>query len=254
MIRAIIVEDDPRDQKYLQALLEMSFPDVKVVNTCDRIPEAIEMVRSVKPELIFLDVQMPPFNGFNLLEATSGLDYHVIFTTSSEDYALKAIRFAALDYLLKPYGLDNLTEAMQRFSRLRATSLGESNAAKATLVHNVKTTVESQKLGIPIMGGTKFIEVKKIIWCQADGNYFDMHLADGSIEKKCCRKLGWLEDSLSGHDFFRIHRSYLINLKEIGSYIKSNGGIVIMSDGSEVYVAKSRKTQFLEILKERGIL
>lgn len=232
-------------------MLSKHFPEVDVIDTIDNIPEAIERVKSIKPDLIFLDIELPPYTGFNLLEETRELDFHTIFTTSFNQYAIKAFKFSAVHYLEKPYGLDDMREAMDLYKKRSGQGI-DRNSVDA-LLHNLKENEENQVIGFPILGGLDFISVKDILWCKADNNYTQVRLTD---EKRLTvsKTLKKVESLLSEYNFFRVHNSYLINLNHMRKYRKGDGGEVVMSDGYEVDVSRNRKEAFLEVLKAKGVI
>ncbi len=262
MIHAMIIEDDVANHQYLNAMLAKHFPEVNVLATIEEIPIAIEKVKEIKPQLIFLDVELPPFTGFNLLEETQGLDYHVIFTTHFNKYAAKAFKYAAVHYLEKPFGKDDLKEAMDFYKERvgyseeegKVTKIDElNNKAVDVMLHNLSASEENQIIGFPVLGGIDFYPVKDIIWCKAEGVYADLRMTqDRKIT--VTKTLKKVELLLNDHNFFRVHNSYLINLDHMRKYLRGDGGEVVMSDGYEVDVARNRKDNFLEQLKTQGLI
>lgn len=252
MIRAIIVENEQPQIDRLKGLLEIHFQEIELVAVCDNVPEGIEQVNLLSPDLIFLDIELPPYNGFDLLEQVKDCNAEIIFTTSYSQYAKKAIKFCALDYLEKPYLVEELVEAVNRYKNLVATG---SKKRIHALLHNVKQSdITMQKVGIPVMGGFEFITVSEIIMCQSTDNCTDFHLAD-KRKITATKTLKWVEALMLEHNFFRVHDSYLINLNHIKKYNRGGeGGTVELTGRLEADVSRRRKEQFLKVLSDLKII
>lgn len=252
MIRTIIVENEKLQSDYLQSMLSKNFPEVEILCVCDSIPEAIEKVVKLKPELVFLDVELHPYTGFDLLEQTRGHQFEVVFTTSFNKYALKAIKFCALDFIEKPFGLDDLKETIERYKN--KVSTGSARRIDA-LLHNINSNDKTgEKVGIPVLGGIEFYKVGEIIRCQSSNNYTDFYFSQKRIIT-ATKTLKWVEELLLDHSFYRVHDSHLINLNHIISYRKGGeGGVVLLSEGQEIDVSRRRKEGFLNILAERKMI
>lgn len=248
MIKSIIVENEKPKSDYLLSLLGKHFPEIDVLAVCDTIPEGIEKVSALKPQLIFLDVELEPYTGFDLLEQTQGNNYEVIFTTGYNKYAVQAFRFCALDFIVKPYGIDELKEAISRFKNISANGSRKNIDA---LLHNVKQSDAAlQKVGIPVLGGLDFLQVAEIIMCQSDDNCTNFHLT-GKKKILATKTLKWVEELLRDHQFFRVHDSYLINLNHIVKYKRGGeGGLVELTEQKEADVARRRKDDFLKVLAD----
>jgi two-component system LytT family response regulator len=216
------------------------------------VPDGITEVNALMPQLIFLDVELPPYTGFDLLEQTRSINYEVIFTTSFNRYASRAFRFCALDFIEKPFGAEELKEAINRYKTLAATGSKKNIDA---LLHNVKQTDTSmQKVGIPVLGGLDFITVSEIIYCKSDNNCTEFHLI-GKRKITATKTLKSIEELMRAHNFFRVHDSYLINLNHIKKYQKGGeGGIVELTDRNEVDVSRRRKDAFLKALASLNMI
>ncbi|MEM7103669.1 MAG: LytTR family DNA-binding domain-containing protein [Bacteroidota bacterium] len=258
-IRTIIVEDEKPNYEYLQLMLNKHFTEIEIVSIINNIPEAIVEVRQQNPDLIFLDIELLPNYGFELLEMTRGMKYHTIFTTHFNKYATKAFRYAAIHYLEKPFGLDDLEEAINFYKErtgytennkdLKVDELGKR--AEDILLHNLKETNENQIIRFPIYGGTEFIFIKEILWCQAESNYTYIQRTDKK-STKVTKTLKHVEAMLKGHNFYRVHSSYLVNLDHMKMYLRGDGGEVVMADDHHVPVARNRKKGFLKKLGNSG--
>jgi len=249
MIRAIIVENEKPHSDYLAQMIKDNFPEIHIQAICSSVNEAIEKINEFHPKLVFIDVQLKfKQSGFEVLEQTRHLNYGVIFTTSYSEYALKAIEFCALHYLLKPYGHEKLKEAIDRYKTSAEKGTRENIDA---LLLNIKQTVNKWlKVGIPIMGGLEFINVSEIIRCQSANNYTNFYLTGKRI-KTATKTLKWADGLLREHNFFRVHDSHLVNLSHIIRYTRGGeGGVIELSEGHEVDVSRRRKDEFLKVLGE----
>lgn len=252
MIRTVIVENEKPQSDYLIALLAKYFPEIDVLMICNSVPEGINAVNTLKPHLIFLDVELPPYTGFDLLEQTRSVNCEVIFTTSFNKYASKAFRFCALDFIEKPFGEEELKEAIGRYKTLAATGSKKNIDA---LLHNVKQTdISMQKVGIPVLGGLDFITVSEILLCRAVDNCTDFYLT-GKRKITATKTLKWVSELMQEHHFFRVHDSYLINLNHIRKYKKGGeGGVVELTEQLEADVSRRRKDEFLKTLASLNMI
>jgi len=248
MINSIIIENEKPHSDYLLTLLSRHFPEVNVLSVCTSVPDGVKDVNEFRPELIFLDVELTPYTGFDLLEQTRAVNCEVIFTTSFNKYAVKAFRFCALDFIAKPFGFEELKESIDRYKLLAATG---SKKKIDALLHNVKQTdATMQKVGIPVVGGFDFITVSEIILCKSEDNCTDFYLT-GNRKITATKTLKWVDELMQEHRFFRVHDSYLINLNHIRKYKKGGeGGVVELTDQKEADVSRRRKEDFIKALSD----
>ncbi len=245
MIKAIIVDDEPYCCEALDALLNRYCPQVKVVGICYSGKEALQEIIEQKPQLLFLDIEMPRMNGFELLQKIPDPDFDLIFTTSYDQYAIKAIRFSALDYLLKPIDRDELQAAVHRVDTRNHPPLARQ---LELLIHKMNLPASQiNKVALPTMEGLQMVTVDKIISCESDSNYTIVFLKNKQ-KIVVSRTLKDIEEILEDYPFFRIHHSYLVNINEINKYVKGEGGYVVMTDGSKVDVSRSKKEFLLKRL------
>jgi two-component system LytT family response regulator len=245
MLKAIIVDDEPYCCEILAAMLEAESPQVQVEAICNNGEEGLIAIRKYSPDLVFLDVEMPKMNGFEMLEQLS-VNFHLIFTTAYDQYALKAIRFSALDYLLKPIDREELKKAVQKAEQRIQIPMAQQ---LEVLMQKIKKPLNPiSKIALPTMEGLQMISIETIISCESDDNYTKLVLKNGK-KLLVTRSLKEIEESLEQHSFIRVHRSYLVNLNEIEKYIKGEGGYLIMSDGSNVDVSRSRKEILMQKLQ-----
>jgi two-component system LytT family response regulator len=244
MLKTIIVDDEPYCCETITTLLEDN-PDVKVFAVCHNGSDAIKAIQEYSPDLVFLDVEMPKMNGFEMLEQIPIVNFEIIFTTSYDQYALKAIRLSAIDYLLKPVDENELNQAVQKVIRRSQKPIVEQLEILLQKVNQPKTPVN--KIALPTMEGFQMIRIDTIISCESDNNYTKLKLKDDR-KMVVCRTLKEMEELLEEHSFIRVHRCFLANLNEIEKFVRGEGGYLIMSDGSSVDVSRNKKEELLKKL------
>lgn len=243
-MKACIVDDEKKGRDSLQTLLEQYCSEVEVVGHADSVENAYQFIIRNKPELVFLDVEMPQGSGFELLKKFDKISFKTIFVTAHQHYAIKAIRFSAIDYLLKPVDVDELVAAVQN-----ALQNDKQNPHQqySGLLENLEHA-GPKKIAIPVKDGVTFIDPCDIIHLQADGTY--THIFTGTGKYTASRNIKEYEELLSDQFFFRAHNSHLINLKHVRHFSRVDGYFVQMSDGSTVEVARRRKDEFLALMNK----
>ncbi len=241
-MKTIIIDDEPHCVGYLHVLLQQHCPQAEVVATAGNGQEGLALIRQFAPELVFLDVEMPVMNGFRMLEELAEVPFQLVFTTAYDRYALRAFKFSALDYLLKPIDPQELKNAVNRCQKAPPIDTQQLTLLK-THIHQ-KDSVLSNKIAIPSLEGFSFLSLNDIVTCEAESNYTKFHLTDGK-HLLVSRTLGDVEDTLEGKGFFRIHKQFLINLNHIMKYVKGDGGYVVMSNNQTVSIARSRRDEFV---------
>jgi len=244
MIKAIIVDDEPYCCEALAILLERYCPQVDVTGSYHSGDEALVAIREQRPQLLFLDIEMPRMNGFELLEKIKEIPLQLIFTTSYDQYAIKAIRFSALDYLLKPIDREELQRSVQKVEQ-RLLFPMQIDLLLQKLQY---PTHHFNRIAIPTMEGMQMVPVDHILYCTSDSNYTILSLKDQQ-KVVASRTLKEIEELLEDYSFLRVHHSSLINLNEVNKYVKGEGGYLIMSDGASVNVSRSRKESLLKKLQ-----
>jgi two-component system LytT family response regulator len=248
MITATIVDDEPDCCESLAMLLERYCPEIKVLDICYGPDTAIQSIKEQEPQILFLDIEMPFMNGFEMLEQLGHINFELIFTTSYDQYAIKAIHFSALDYLLKPIDREELQKAVQKAVRRNSHLLPQQ---LDLLIQKLKNpSIPINKIAIPTMDGFQLLPAESIMSCESQGNYTHLLLKD---KRKiiASRNLKEMEEILEGYPFIRVHHSHLVNINEVDKYIKGDGGYLVMSDGSTINVSKSRKELLLKKLSLR---
>ncbi len=241
-MRAIVVDDEPGARSALINLLTNLFEDIKIVGEADGVDSGKKLIAEKKPDLLFLDVQMQDGTGFDLLAGIDRSNLQVIFVSAHDHFAITAIKFSAVDYLVKPVEPIELQKAIEKIRQQK--SLTEVQKKLDLLLSNVN---KIEKIALPSLNGIEFVKLNDIVRCEAESNYTVFYLING--EKIVVSKtLKEYEDILSRNNFFRIHKSVIINIKYLKKYIKGDGGTVIMEDGTELAVSRRRKDGFLEAL------
>ena len=246
MIKAIIIDDEPYCCEILAAMLASDCPDVEVASICSNGAQGLTAIRQHSPDLVFLDVEMPKMNGFEMLEQLPQVNFELIFTTSYDQYALKAIRFSAIDYLLKPVDQEELQKAIQKVINRTQKPMSQQLEILMQKLHQPATPIS--RIALPTMEGLQMIAIDTIISCESDSNYTILFL---KYNKKLIvsRTLKEIEELLEEHSFVRVHRCYLANLNEVEKYVKGEGGYLVMSDGSNIDVARNKKEVLLKKLQ-----
>ncbi|NLR80082.1 LytR/AlgR family response regulator transcription factor [Chitinophaga eiseniae] len=248
-LKAIIVDDEQHCIDALQTMLQKKCPGVNVVGWAKSVAEAKGLIDELQPDLVFLDVEMPYQNGFELLKLFEKVHFDVIFTTAYEQYALKAIKFNALDYLLKPFSVKELQDALEKCKEKKNNrGMKETGGVSPmdVFLQNMKTLQQThKKIALPTINGLVFMPVQNIVRCESTGNYTRIFFTDKK-NLMVSRPLKEFEELLSDVDFFRVHNSHLINMQQMQSYIQGEGGFALMSDGTQVEVSRRRKADFLK--------
>jgi two-component system LytT family response regulator len=257
ILRALVVDDEKHNRDTLRRLVEKACTSIEVIAEAVSVPQAVQLIREQKPDLVFLDVEMPEMSGFNLFDYFDRPNFLVVFVTAHEHYALGAIKKNALDYLLKPVEIADLVKVekkvLEQFQSNRM-ELGLKNEYKQSF-EDLKDYIKSskneddKKLFVPTIGGFRLIPVRKIQFVEAKGSYSQIKLTDSS-EILVTKTIGELESELSGHDFFRCHKSYLVNLHIVESYHQSDGGNCTTIYGHTISVARRKYQGFVEQLLE----
>jgi len=242
-ITAVIVDDELHSVEVLKTLLGTYCPNVKVLGHGDHATAGKKLIEEQLPDVVFLDIEMPFGTGFDMLDALEHRHLNVIFVTAYDNYALKAIKYFAMDYLLKPVDIDELKEAVRRVELKK-----DQHDVPALPVNLLKTYLEkgldNSKIALPMTDGIQFVNRNEIVRCEACGNYTKIFLRDNKTYM-VARTLGEFEDLLSPYNFLRIHHAHLINLEQIEKYVRGEGGYVIMSDGAVVDISRRKKQDFL---------
>ena len=245
MINSIIIDDEQHCLETLQWQLEKYTPSVKVLRAFNKPTEALEYVKKNAVNLIFLDIEMPVLNGFEFLNKLENIQFDIIFTTAYDEFAVKAFKASAIDYLLKPIDKEDLVNAIKKVENKRSQFISDPQLEILNNSYQPNNTVRD-KIAVPTQEGLHFIKVKDIICCISDSNYTYIHLTN-QTSILVSKTLKEIESVLSDQGFLRIHNSNLINLEQIKKYVRGDGGYVVMEDNRELSVSRSRKDTLLKI-------
>ncbi len=245
-IKAIIIEDEKNNRENLAKILLEYCSEVNIVAQCSSAIDGRKAIIEYRPDLVFLDIEMPGGDGFSLLESFEEINFEVIFVTAYNHYGVKAVKFCALDYLLKPVDILELSQAVEKVQkRLKAKT---DTLRLQTLLAN-RSNESNPKIALPLSDKIVFIDVTSIIRCQGEGNYTHIYLKEE--EKLLASKtLKEFEELLSDYNFLRVHQSHLINLNEVKAYMKTDGGYIKMNDSSSVSISRQRKEMVMERLRK----
>ena len=248
MIKALIVEDETQSRQLLKTLVDKYCTDIEVIDTAANVEQAIEAIQKHQPDLVFLDITMPDGTGFDLLEKMSPIKFDIIFTTATDKYAINAIKYSALDYLLKPIDVEELKYSVNKFIQKKSQLNTVENLAH--LLQNLKQSTDNyQKITLPTGTAYEIIYIKDIVRCEAEGNYSMFYLINGK-RLLVTAGLKHYEDLLPKKEFMRIHHHHLININHVIRYIKNDGSFAVMSDDTKIEVSRRKKDEFLEALKK----
>ena len=246
MLTAIIIDDETSSRNSLRQKLANYCPDITIIGECENGEDGIKILEEKKPDIIFLDVEMPRMNGFTMLQQVTNKNFEVIFITAYNHYAIQAIKYSALDYLVKPVAIEDLKAAVEKAFQKRKISAG--NERLELLLQNLmQEKKELQRIAIPSMEGLLFVETGNIIYLEANSNYTCFYLTNNR-KVTVTKTLKDFEDLLPVSVFIRIHHSYIINKNLVEKYIKGEGGQVVMKNGIVLDVARRKKDEFMKAI------
>jgi len=242
-IHSILVDDEEKSLSSLQNLIKKYAPQVVVEGTASSVKDAVKKINELKPDLVFLDINMPDGNGFDVVDMVSYSGFELIFVTAFDKYAIRAFELSAIHYLLKPINYKELQKAIDRYELIK------SEAVKEERLNILKENFERQpqKIILPSLEGLNVVDIDSIVRCEADSNYTVFYLENGNKEI-ISKSLNNFDKLLCDHHFSRIHSKHLINLKFLKRYVKGKAGYVIMNDNQHVYISETRKKSFVDDL------
>ena len=249
MITAVIIDDEKNALEVLEMQLNKFCTDVNVVAVCEGGVKGIAAIKKYNPDLVFLDIEMPHKNGFDVLNETKGMNYNVVFTTAYDQFAIRAFKFSAVDYLLKPVDITELQAAVEKVKgKSRPPDLNEK---LNMLLNQLQPAAQkfTDKIALPVGDAMQFMQPDEIIRCESDSNYTHIFLANGK-KLTLAKTLKEVEENINGSPFFRIHQSHLVNMNHISKYIKGDNAYVVMKDGSQIGISRNKKEAFLETFRK----
>jgi two-component system, LytTR family, response regulator len=242
-LRTVIIDDEQDAADFIKSIIGEYCPGLEFAGKAHDVNEGIEVIKELKPDLVFLDVEMPHGTGFDLLAHFPDKEFDVVFITAFNHYAIKAIKYSAVDYILKPINISELIAAVNKVMEKRTANVTRGNENIRILLDNLKSGLPS-RLAIPTSDGMEYINPKDIIRIEADRSYSWFYIT-GDRKMLVSKNLKEFQDLLNDRHFFRPHNSHLINLKFVRKYIRKEGGYIEMQDGSEIPVSRNRKDLFL---------
>lgn len=249
MIKAVIIEDELHSRNFLNNLVAEFCPEITVAGMAASVEEAVKLIQQTEPQIVFLDIEMQTGTGFDVLQQLQKRNFHVIFTTAYDHYAIKAIKFSAVDYLLKPINLEELQAAVAKAIENIEQTTGENQLE--LLIKNLRRPAgEDFSISLSTSEGIEFIQLSNITRLEASGPYTTFFMKDGR-KIMVSRNLKEYEMMLTDHGFFRVHNSHIINLKEVRKMIKTDGGYAVMNDESMITISPKKKEEFMELMGQR---
>ncbi len=245
MLRAILIDDEPLCTSGLEVDLKAVTNQIEVIAKCNSAKEGLQKIKDLKPDVVFLDIEMPWMNGFEMIDLLMPIDFKLIFVTAYDEFAVKAFQVHAIDYLMKPVDRKLLKGSIERIIQ----NSGTNNEDLKGLIEDIQNKTGKKRITVPNNDGLDVIEVEDIVYCQAQGNYTDVYLMTEK-KKLVCRVLKEIEGQLNGQDFFRVHNSFLVNIDHIKSFHRSDGGYVVMNNGDRVPVSRGNKSFIVDLLKD----
>ncbi len=244
MIKAAIIDDEDSGRNVIRQYLSLYFTDIEVIGEASSVKSGVKLLSKQTPDIVFLDIQMQDGTGFNLLELLPQRSFKVIFVTSFDQFALKAIKYSAADYLLKPVDPDMFVDAVEKVK----TDFEKPAPAKDARIDELLTNINSfSKIGLPTNDGIQFVKVDDVVRCEADGAYTVFILENGQ-RIMVSKSLKTYEELFADRKFLRVHKSYLINTRYVEKYINGDGGSVVMTDGATVEVSRRKKDELLNMM------
>jgi two-component system LytT family response regulator len=241
MLKAIIIDDEPDCVALMALQLKEHCPQVQILFQTTKPEEGLQAIRTLEPDLVFLDVEMPRMNGFSLLEQLDNISFSLVFVTAYNEFALRAFRFSALDYLLKPLNITHLIEAVRKAEKRQRIDQRQLDMLK----YQLKEGQYPSKIAVPFQGGVIFVELKELVFCEADSNYTKLFLTN-SKSYLLSKTLREVQEVLEERNFLRVHRQFLINLDHIKMYHKGDGSYLVMTGDVTIPVAKNQKDRLVQ--------
>jgi two-component system LytT family response regulator len=242
MLKAIIIDDEPDCVKLLALQLKMYCPQVKVLGECLSSEDGYLKIKELQPDIVFLDIEMPVMNGFQLLEKIGDINFSIVFVTAYDQFAVKAFRFNALDYMLKPIDGKDLQSAVDK--ALQQRPIPQQLQLMKQQIHGGEK-YQPDKIALPYQNGVIFTDIKNVLYCESENNYTRFTITGGQ-QYLVSKTLGDIEEVLTERSFLRVHRQYFVNLDHIKKYVRGDGNYLIMSDGKNIPVARNKKEKLVE--------
>ena len=248
MISCVLIDDEKNALEMMEWLLKTYCPQVEIAAMCNSSEQGVEVINRLRPDIVFLDIEMPNMNGFDMLEKFDRLFFDVVFCTAYDQFAIKAFKYSALNYLLKPVDPDDLKMTIRRIEEKRSSPTREQfDLLLQTMKQGSKTT--PQRIALTTGDGLIFVPTADIIYCEAESNYTNVVL-NGGKKILVSKVLKDIDESLSGPDFYRVHSSFLININRIKKFVRGEGGYIIMDNDATISISRSKRQEFMELFEK----
>ena len=244
MLKAVIIDDEPDCVRLLALQLKMYCQQVEVVAACSDSTEGFDRIKELQPDIVFLDIEMPVMNGFQLLEKLGSIYFSLVFVTAYDQFAVKAFRFSALDYLLKPIDGKDLKAAVEK-AELRSWPEKQQLQMLKQQLQGSNSKIFPDKIALPYQNGVTFAAINQVVYCESENNYTRFHMIDGRTHM-VAKTLGDIQEVLEERNFLRVHRQYLVNLDHIKKYVRGEGNYLILSNDQHIPVARNQKERLME--------
>lgn len=245
MITCILIDDEKNALEMMEWLLKTYCPEVSILAMCSTGEQGLEKINELRPDVVFLDIEMPRMNGFELLEQFDKLFFDVVFCTAYDQFAIRAFKYSALNYLLKPVDPEELKETINRIRERKSTPVKEQlNLLMQQMQQPAKAT--PQRIALTSGDGLIFVPTSEIVYCEAESNYTQVVLASGR-KVLVSKVLKEIDEALSGPDFYRVHSSFLININRIKKFVRGDGGYLVMDNDAMINISRNRKQEFMEM-------
>lgn len=248
MVKCILIDDEQNALEMMEWLIKQYCPEVEILAMCNSAEQGISAIEAFKPDVVFLDIEMPKMNGFDMLGKFDKLHFDVVFCTAYDQFAIKAFKYSALNYLLKPVDPEDLKITVQRINDKKAIPTKEQFEL---LLQNIqqRTRTTPARIALTTSDGLIFVTTADIIYCEAESNYTHVVLSGGKkiLVSKVLREI---DEALSGPDFYRVHSSFLININRIKKFVRGDGGFIVMDNDAVVSISRSKKQEFMELFSK----
>lgn len=243
-IKAILIDDETNALEVMEWLLKTYCPEVDIIGQFQDGELALQHLPALQPDVVFLDVEMPKLNGFEFLEKVKVRNFDVVFTTAYDKFAVRAFKYAALNYLLKPVDPDELIQTIKRISEDKKSVRQEQ--MELLFQNLINKDIQPERIALSTTDGVIFAYTKEIVYCKAESNYTTIILENGK-KILVAKTLKEIDETLAGKDFFRVHKSFLVNVQHITRFVRGEGGYIVMPDGTQITVARERKDDFMQL-------
>ena len=250
MLTALIIDDEPKARRILEELLKEYCPnDIIVVASAEDVPSGVKAIAQFQPDIVFLDIEMPNYTGFQLFDFIADINFETIFTTAYQEYAIQAFKVSAIDYLLKPIQIDGLIASVEKVKKEKAEKNPQYNNQSANKIAALQSNLnnKNQKIALPVSEGLLFVDINDIMYLSAEGAYTEIFIKEKKEKLLVSKNIKVFEELFIQPCFFRAHRSYIINLNCVSQYIKQDGGYIVMENGAQVSLSKDKKEEFLKV-------